>query len=245
MPIKPLAMTALSLMLLSSLPARAADGTAHAGMAAEHGGGIFHAFRLEADAGYNTDKTPIQHWDLDGWIGTDEHKLWLKSEGERADNTLESAEFWALYSRNVATFWDAQAGVRYDTKPASTAYLTLGMNGLAPHWFETEAHLFVSEHGDITARLRQENDLLLTQKLIVQPYLEVNFSAQDIPEQNKGIGVTDGKIGMQTRYEITRTIAPYVDIHYGRLIGETSSIATHEGEDTDEFVASVGLRVMF
>lgn len=223
----------------------AADHSAHADMAAEHGGGVFHMFRLEADAGSNTDGTSLQSWDLDGWIGTDENKLWLKSEGERAGNKLESAEFWALYSRNISTFWDAQAGIRYDTKPESTAYLTLGINGLAQQWFETEAHLFVSEHGDVTARLRQENDLLLSQKLILQPYVEVGLSAQDVHEQDVGAGVTDGKIGLQTRYEFTRKFAPYVDVHYGRKFGETASIAKNHGEDNDELAGSIGLRLMF
>lgn len=226
-------------------PALAADHSAHADMAAEHGGGIFHMFRLETDVGSNSDGTSLQGWDLDGWVGTDENKLWLKSEGERADNKLESAEFWALYSRNISTFWDAQAGIRYDTKPESTAYMTLGINGLAPYWFETEAHLFVSEHGDVTARLRQENDLLLTQQLIVQPYVEVNLSAQDVHAQDIGAGVTDGKIGLQTRYEFTRKFAPYVDVHYGRKFGETSSIAKNHGEDNDELVGAIGLRLMF
>ncbi len=235
----------LSLTTVLAQPALAADHSAHADMAHEHGGGIFHMFRLEVDAGSNTDGTSLQGWDLDGWIGTDENKLWLKSEGEREDNKLKDTEFWALYSRNIDTFWDAQAGVRYDTKPESTTYLTLGINGLAPQWFETEAHLFVSEHGDVTASLHQENDFLLTQQLILQPYVEVNFSAQEVHEQDIGAGVTDGKIGLRTRYEFTRKFVPYVDVHYSRKFGETASIAKSEGEEKDELVGSVGLRLMF
>ncbi len=213
-------------------------------MKKEHGGQIFHMFRLEADTGLNSGDS-VSSWDLDGWVGTDEDKLWLKSEGERHQGTLEGAEFWAMYSRNIATFWDAQVGIRYDAQPESTTYLTVGFNGLAPHWFETEAHLFVSEHGDVSARLREENDFLITQKLVLQPYLEVNLSARDVPEQDVGAGIVDGKIGLQTRYEFTRKFAPYVDVHYGRKFGETSSIAKSNGEDNDELTGSVGLRLMF
>lgn len=238
--------TSLTLLAMtSSSSAVAADHSAHSEMAHEHGGGIFHMFTLEADVSSNTDGTLIQHWDLDGWIGTDENKLWLKSEGEYVDGELESAEFWALYSRNVSTFWDAQAGFRYDTEPESTAYLTLGVNGLALYWFETEVHLFVSEHRDVTARLRQENDFLLTKKLVVQPYLEINLSTQEVHEQNIGAGVTDGEIGLQVAYEFTRKFVPYVDVHYGRKFGETASIARRYGEGNDELVGSVGLRLMF
>lgn len=220
-----------------------ADMTGH-DMQKEHGGQVFHMFRLETDTGVNRGES-ISSWDLDGWIGTDENKLWIKSEGEHTDGELEEAEVWALYSRNISTFWDAQAGIRYDFEPGGNAYFVAGINGLARYFFETEAHLFVSEHGDVTARLRQENDLLLTQKLILQPYLEVNLSAQDVPEQEIGAGISDGKIGLQTRYEFTRKFAPYIDVHYGRKFGETASIARSEGEEKDELVGAIGLRLMF
>lgn len=206
----------------------------------EHGGGIFHMFQLET--GYDGSAV---NWDWEGWIGTDENKLWLKSEGEYSDSSVEEAEIWALYSRNIATFWDAQMGVRYDLQPESTGYLTLGFTGLAPYFFETEAHLFISDKGDVSARLRGENDVLLTQKLIMQPYAEINLFAQDVPEHDRGAGLSDGKIGLQTRYEFTRKFAPYVDIHYDRAFGETSSIATRNGEDKGELVGSAGLRLMF
>ena len=211
----------------------------------EHGGGIFHMFRSETDIGSSTDGNAVESWDVKGYVGTDEDKLYLKTEGEHKDGKLESAEVWALYSRNIAMFWDAQAGIRYDFKPESTTYLTLGFNGLAPYWFETEAHLFVSDKGDVSARLREENDFLITQKLILQPYFEFNAYAQDVPEQDVGAGISDGKIGLQTRYEFTRKFAPYVDVHYGRKFGETASIATSNGESKDEAVAAVGLRLMF
>jgi copper resistance protein B len=205
---------------------------------------VFHAFRLETDIGAGRDDT-IASWDFDGWIGTDYDKLWLKSEGETEDGDTHQAEFWAMYSRNVAEFWDAQVGLRHDTEPRSTSYLVAGFEGLAPYFFETEAHLFVSDDGDVSARLRQENDLLITQRLVMQPYLEVNLFAQDVPELDIGSGVSSGEIGIQTRYEITRKFAPYVDLRYERKFGETSSIAKSAGEDNDDFIASVGLRLMF
>lgn len=210
----------------------------------QHGSEVWHAFRLETDYGAGTDGA-VASWDWDGWIGTDENKLWLKSEGEHSDGHLEQAEFWALYSRNIADFWDAQAGLRHDTQPASTTYLTLGFEGLAPYFFETEAHLFSSDEGDVTARLREENDFLLTQRLILQPYAEISLSAQDVEQQEIGAGFTEGEIGLQTRYEITRKFAPYIDLRYERKFGETASIAEDDGEDKDDFVAAIGLRLMF
>jgi len=238
MPIKTIAIAAL-LALTVSQAAFAEEP--HTG---EHETQIFHMFQLEADTGTGRDDT-ISTWDFDGWIGGDYNKLYLKSEGEAVDGDVQDAEFWAMYSRNIATFWDAQVGVRYDSEPHSTSYLVAGFEGLAPYFFETEAHLFVSNDGDVSARIRQENDFLLTQRLIVQPYLEVNLFLQNVPELEKGSGLSDGEIGLQLRYEITRKFAPYVDFRYERKFGETSSIAKKSGEDNDDFIASVGLRSMF
>lgn len=245
-----------AIMLLSTLSApvlaqEGMDHTAHTSQPDEasaaahaHGSEIYHAFKLETDMGAGKEG-PVSRWDFDGWVGSDENKLWLKSEGEISDGSTEKAEFWALYSRNVSTFWDAQIGIRHDFQPLSTSYLVLGIEGLAPYFIETEAHLFISEEGDVSARLRREHDLLITQRLILQPYVEVNLFAQDVPEQNIGAGLTDAEIGLQTRYEFTRKFAPYVDVRYERKFGETSSIAKNNGEENDDFIAAIGLRLMF
>lgn len=243
--IKHLTLSVLLATALSSTALAEEDMTSMShDMAKEHGGGVFHAFQLETDYGASQDD-PLATWDLDGWVGTDENKLWIKSEGEHKDGKLEDAELWALYSRNIATFWDAQAGIRRDIGPHAATYAVFGINGLAPYFFETEAHLFVSDQGDVTARLRRENDLLLTQKLVLQHYLEVNLSAQDVPEHDIGAGITDGQLGVQLRYEFTRKFAPYVDIYYDRKFGETASIAEDEGEDKGGLTGAIGLRVMF
>lgn len=230
-------------MLGLSYPAHAQENNHHPADH-QHGSEIWHMFTLETDYGAGQDG-PVASWDLDGWIGTDENKLWLKSEGENSDGTTEQAEFWALYSRNVAEFWDLQAGIRHDTQPHSTSYAVFGIQGLAPFFVETEAHLFISDEGDVSARLRREHDLLLTQRIIFQPYVEINLSAQDVEEQEIGAGFTEGEIGLQTRYEFTRKFAPYIDVRYERKFGETSSIAKYNGEDNDDFIAAVGLRLMF
>lgn len=205
----------------------------------------FHAFRLEMAAGENRDNDAVAHWDLDGWVGGDHHKLWLKSEGETVDQNTDSSETWAMYSYNIATFWDAQAGIRYDNRPESTAYFVAGLTGLAPYYFETEAHLFVSEDGDVSVRLREENDFLLTQALIVQPYLELNAYAQDVKALGIGSGLSDTTIGLQLRYEITRKVAPYIEVSYERLFGGTADDAESRGEDRNTSSITAGIRLMF
>lgn len=210
----------------------------------EHGGQWFHRFLLEADAGEGREGA-LYRWDFDGWIGSDDNKLALKSEGERVDGDTHHAEYWALYSRNVSEFWDAQIGVRQDTTPHSTTYLTVGVEGMAPYFFETEAHLFVSDAGDVSLRLHQENEFLLTQRLVLQPYLELALYAQDVEDEHLGAGLAEAEIGLQTRYEITRTIAPYLDLRYERAFGETADLRKSEGEENGEAIVSIGIRLMF
>lgn len=236
--------TLIAVLVALAQPTLAAENS-HKNHVEEHGKQIFHAIRLETDVGAIREGT-LSTWDLNGWIGGDYNKLWLKSEGAVLEGeTPEHTEYWAMYSRNIATFWDTQIGIRYDEQPSSTTYFVAGVNGLAPYLFETEAHLFVSKKGDVTARIRQENDLLITQKLITQPYFEINFSAQEIPEHEIGAGLASGEFGIQTRYEITRKFAPYIDIRHERKFGETSSIARKSGENQDDTIASIGLRLMF
>lgn len=209
-----------------------------------HENTLYHMLRLETDVGAGKDGT-VSTWDLDGWIGGDTEKLWLRSEGDVVDGDSKETELWAMYSRNIATYWDAQIGLRYDWEPVSTAYLVAGFEGLAPYYFETKAHLLVSDKGDVSARIREENDLLLTQRLIAQPYAELNLYAQDVPEQYIGAGLSSAQIGLQTRYEITRKFAPYIDISYERKFGETGRLTQADGESKDEFIGAVGLRLMF
>jgi copper resistance protein B len=210
----------------------------------EHGNAIFHAFTLQADAGEGRDDT-IARWDFDGWLGSDENKLWLKAEGENVENNTERNETWALYSRNIATFWDLQAGLRYDTEPESTAYFVAGFNGLAPWFFDSEAHLFISDEGDFSFRLHEENDFLLTQKLVLKPYGEVNIFAQDVKEVGKGSGLSNAELGLQLRYEILRKFAPYLDMRYEKLFGETESIASDNGERSNDLIVAIGIQLVF
>ena len=206
---------------------------------------VFHAFRLELDAGESRDNESVSNWNLDGWIGGDDNKLWLKSEGAVVGHNTQTSENWAMYSHNIATFWDAQAGVRYDDHPESTAYFVAGFTGLAPYHVETEAHLFASDEGNVSFRLHGETDFLLTQTLILQPFLELNAFAQDVKELDVGSGLSDASIGLQLRYEITRKVAPYIEVSYESLFGDTADIADAKGENTSDSAITAGIRLMF
>lgn len=204
---------------------------------------IFKFLQLETDyADWGASEREIT-WDGEGWIGGDDEKIGLKTEGEWSNGKLEDAEIQLLYSRTIAPLWDAQIGIRHDLRPDPENYLALSLNGLAPYFLESDLSVFVSDDGDVSARADLAYDVLITQKLIVEPYLEANFYAQDVAEQEIGAGLSDIDAGLRIRYEIERKFAPYIDLNYTGLVGETHNIAKANGRDPDNFALRIGLRV--
>ena len=156
----------------------------------------------------------------------------LKTEGEgEFGGAVEDAEIQALYSRAIGPFFDLQAGVRFDPEPDSRTHLVLGVAGLAPYMFHVDGALFLSDRGDLTARVEAEYDQKITQRLILQPRIEAEFAAQDIPKRDIGAGLTKVEPGLRLRYEIAREFAPYIGIEYEAKLGETADIARAGGED--------------
>lgn len=186
-------------------------------------------------------------WEVEGWIGGDTHKLWLNMEGSKpVKGGVEEAEFQLLYSRMVSEFWDVQAGVRHDVRPRpQTTYGVVGLQGVAPYFLDVNVQAFLSEDGDASARLEVESDLLITQKLILQPVAEVNFSAQRVPELHLGRGINDVELGLRLRYEFVREFAPYIGVSWERKLGETSNIARQHGEDPSDLSFVTGIRFWF
>ncbi|MGY2733371.1 copper resistance protein B [Sphingomonas sp. UYP23] len=186
-------------------------------------------------------------WDGEAWFGGDINRLWLKSEGEGAFREgVESAEVQALYNRAVGPYFNLQAGVRHDFQPSpNRTYATVGFEGLSPYMFEVEGALFLSTKGDLLGRLEGYYDQRITQRLILQPRVEFNLSAQDVPENRLGAGLTDAELGLRLRYEIRRQFAPYIGVSYVAQTGRTADFTRAEGKDptTTSFVA--GVRVWF
>jgi copper resistance protein B len=200
--------------------------------------------RLEA--GFDDDGETYA-WHAQGWYGGDIHRFWWKSEGEGAfENEIEHAELQLLYSRAVTPYFDLQSGVRQSyLEGDDRTDLVLGVQGLAPYWFEVDAAAFVSTEGDVTARAETQYDLRLTQKLILQTAAELNFAMQDIPDLDIGAGLTDATVGVRLRYEFSRRFAPYVGVEWTSAIGETRNIREALGADTQSTRAVIGLRALF
>lgn len=186
-------------------------------------------------------------WDVQGWVGTDWNRLWLRSEGGGpAGKALEEANLEALYARRITPYWYLQGGVRYDFRPKpERAYAAFGIQGLAPYWFDVQATGYLSERGDLSANLEAEYDLLLTQRLILQPRIETTVSANTVESLGIGEGVSDLQLGLRLRYEIRRWFAPYVGVTWRRAFGETADFARVAGEDVEETAVVAGLRAWY
>ena len=185
-------------------------------------------------------------WDGQAWFGKTLRRFWLKSEGERVHGETEAFELQALYSNAVSTYWDFQAGIRHDFEPSPQLdWAVLGLQGLAPYFFEIETALFLSEEGDLALRLKAEYDLLLTQRLILTPEFEVNLYQDDMPDQALGSGLADIDAGLRLRYEIRREFAPYIGINWHEKFNKTADFASLRGEEVSDTSVIVGLRFWF
>jgi copper resistance protein B len=195
----------------------------------------------------NQDGRDSLKWDAQGWYGGDTDKLWLKSQGDKpVGGKVNDAEVQLLYSRLWTDFFDVQAGVRYDPEPRPRrGYAVLGVQGLAPYYFESDAALFLSNEGEVTARFSAEYELLLTQRLILQPAFEINLAAQDVEERAIGSGVNDIELGLRLRYEIRREFAPYIGVNWQRKLGQTADIARSNSEDAEIPSLVAGIRLWF
>ncbi|NTS66711.1 copper resistance protein B [Sphingomonas sp. HHU CXW] len=186
-------------------------------------------------------------WDGEAWFGGDINRLFVKTEGEGAFREgLESAEIQALYSRAIGPYFNLQAGVRQDLGPSpKRTYATVGFEGLAPGWFEVEGALFLSNKGDVLGRLEGYYDQRITQRLILQPRAELNFAAQDVPENRIGSGLSNAELGLRLRYEVRREFAPYLGVSWDRRFGDTARFARAEGDKATSRSIVAGIRMWF
>lgn len=204
----------------------------------------FQADQLEYRAGDGHD---VVAWDVNAWIGNDDHRLAFKSKGEDpVGKRLEKAELQFLYRRPVSDFFDINVGMRHDLRPdPDRTYAVFGLQGMAKQFVETDASLFVSETGDVSLRLEAEVDWLLTQRLVLQPKVEAEAAFSEDRRIHSGAGLNKIEAGLRLKYEIRRELAPYVGVVYERKFGSTAAFARDEGEEGDALRAVAGISFWF
>jgi copper resistance protein B len=212
-----------------------------------HGGGNFYQVMFNLAEYQFRNGRDGYRWDGEAWYGGDINRLFVKTEGEGTFRQgVDSAEVQALYSRAIGPYFNLQGGVRQDLGPSpKRTYATVGFEGLAPGQFEFSGAAFLSNKGDLLGRLEGYYDQRITQRLILQPRAELNFAAQDVPENRIGSGLSNAELGLRLRYEIRREFAPYVGVSWDRKVGDTARFARAAGEDATARSIVAGVRVWF
>lgn len=188
-------------------------------------------------------------WDIQGYIGKEYNKFWITTEGELLTSKKEGEmEFQALYSRAISPYFDVRIGARFDVAYSRTgaqtrSFAVIGIQGLAPYFWEINANVYVSRMGDVSAEFEAEYDFPITQRLFGQPSVATAIAIQDVPKWGVGSGFNYIELGFRLRYEIERELAPYIGISWHRKLGETADFARAEGEDVSVVGIVAGIRL--
>jgi len=218
--------------------------TRHLHMADEHKFASLLVDRLEWAHANGSDAAA---WEGQAWFGTTYNKLVIKSEGEAAKGKVHDARTELLWGHAVAAYWDTQLGMRNDAgsgRPGRN-WLAFGVQGLAPYWFEVDATAYVGTSGRTAMRLSAEYELLLTQRLILQPRIEANLYGKNDAETGTGSGLSNGTVGLRLRYEFSRQFAPYIGVERYQTFGNTSDMVRASGGRSGETRFVAGIRLWF
>lgn len=211
-----------------------------------HDSAINSFFLLDQLEYQDADEGGTLAWDASGWVGGDINRLWIRTEGERTRGITEDAELQLLYGRSISPWWDVVAGVRQDFKPQSPqTWAAFGIQGMALYGFEAQATAFLGENEQTAVRLEGEYDILLTNRLILQPTAEANFYGKNDPARGMGASLANTEVGLRLRYEIVRQFAPYIGVTWSRSYGKTADFIRDEGGDMNEARFVAGIRLWF
>ncbi len=183
-------------------------------------------------------------WDTKGWVGRDINRLWFRTEGEFERDRLVGSQAHVLYGRAISPWWEVVAGIRQDVRPGpAQTWAAVGIQGLAPFWFDVEATAYLGASGRTHFRIETEYELLLTNRLVAQPLVEVEIYGKDDPTHGFAAGLSTGDIGLRLRYEIRRELAPYVGVTWQRKFFGTADLAKAEGEPVGQTRLVIGVRL--
>ena len=224
--------------------------TAHKQHIKEHGGQVYQQTTFESKWLRNEDGEGILKSEFETRIGTDENKVFIKIHADQAESQQAEYDAKLLYSRMLSDFWDVQAGLRYLNNQnrevdQEQVGAVIGIHGLAPYFFETDAYLYLGQDNQMSLSLETERDLLLTQKLILKPYLDLNIIFNDDSNYAKKSSLSTTQLGLETRYEINKKVMPFVDVAYGYNKGSEETAWQQHSSSKNEWLYGAGIRFKF
>ena len=216
------------------------DERAPYGMAMHDDTPLFHLLVEEFE--YRAGSDGAFQWEGQAWYGNDSHKLWLKSEGEISNGHFGHGRHEILYDRPILTFFDLQAGLRADIDDdPERGWFAFGVQGLAPYFFDISATAYAGSNGRFAANAEVSFDLLLSQRLVLQPKAEIDLYAKNDAARGIGSGLSEFEGGVRLRYEVTRKFAPYIGLTFDRKFGSTKRFTIGNGEDPETLRLVFGL----
>jgi copper resistance protein B len=215
----------------------------------DHGGHTVHDRAINYHVLFDQLEGQLVHgeagwrWDSRSWIGGDRNRIHVRTEGEAIDGVLDTAEAQILFGRSIGRWWDLVAGVRFDARPEPAhTWAAIGLQGLAPQFIDLQATAYFGDSGHIAGRIEAEYEMLLTNRLVLQPLVELSLSGKDDPDRGIGAGLSTGEVGFRVRYEFRREIAPYAGVVWHRKLFGTGDAARARGEDVGGWHLVAGLR---
>lgn len=218
--------------------------------AKDHGGQIYQSTTVESKWVMADAEQSVLESEWETWLGTDENKLFLKIHSQKAESAKHALDVLALYSRNVSEFWDVQGGVRYrhdENRLTDQSHVdgVVGLYGTMPYLIDTQAYVYMGQDRFTAFSIEMARDFLLTQKWITQPHLAVDVVMRDDSRYAQKNGLSNVELGLETRYEITPTQMPFMDISYRYDRGGAQTQWQHQDDSNGDWHYAVGLRFMF
>jgi copper resistance protein B len=197
---------------------------------------------------------PATAWQGSAWTGGDADKIRLETVGVLGDDGRIDNEGGTVgvdsrlyYSRMISPFWDAKAGFQLSVfdKGEKRAGFLAGIQGLAPPGIHVDAVAGVTQTGVVSARFEATYDILFTQRLIAQPFVEAVLASTDDSAIRLGSGLSRVEGGLRLRYEIEKEFAPFIGVSFEQFTGATAGYVAADGEQTSKLRVLAGLKVWF
>lgn len=211
-----------------------------------HGSDGFLWLRADQLEGFAAGDDSGLRWKGSASWGDTLDRVGLASEGDRAQDAAPELDTRLYWSHAVSPFWNAVLALREtNAEGEARSWAGIGLQGLAPFRIETGVALYAGAGGQAELRVDLQHELLLTNRLILQPQLELNAFGRDDAMRGEGAGLAETRAGLRLRYELSRQFAPYLGVEWTQACGATRDLRDAVGERAHEARTVAGLRFWY